>query len=265
MRTIEPCKFHVFKDCSHSPGSEVIMPGRLIPAAVIAGLVAFALPLTGCDSDSSQTPAPDITGTLLDAAGQPVPGAGILLELATESVSPPLARATIGIGFSVGQEGPVRVWITTVCGPRAVRVLCNRTLPAGSHFLEWDGRNDSGRLLPSGLYWVHIDAGGRQSTWRLLWAGGPFPPAPSLESRVWQATTGADGRFRVPAGCLPFGETVEMITDDTGTVNGVVHVLWQARVWAVHPDFGAVSSDGFVAVDSERGTQVVLRYPAPPG
>ncbi|MBC8367799.1 hypothetical protein H8E52_10345, partial [bacterium] len=41
---------------------------------------------------------------------------------------------------------------------RHLRDLQNSTLPAGSHSVEWDGRNDGGENVPSGIYFARIDS-----------------------------------------------------------------------------------------------------------
>ena len=42
---------------------------------------------------------------------------------------------------------------------RTVRKLVDGTQGAGSHAVDWDGRNDSGRMLPSGIYFYRLEAG----------------------------------------------------------------------------------------------------------
>ncbi len=42
-----------------------------------------------------------------------------------------------------------------------VRGLLSRTQPAGESALTWDGRDESGRAVPAGLYFVRLATGGR--------------------------------------------------------------------------------------------------------
>ena len=53
----------------------------------------------------------------------------------------------------------VRLAILDAAG-RRVRVLRDGVLPAGSYAVTWDGRDDSGASLPSGLYFQVAQSGG---------------------------------------------------------------------------------------------------------
>ncbi len=60
------------------------------------------------------------------------------------------------ISYSVTEPGSVRLRVFDLRG-RLVRVLVDRTAVAGRHDVEWGGRTDSGRLLPSGTYVVQLE------------------------------------------------------------------------------------------------------------
>jgi flagellar basal-body rod modification protein FlgD len=51
---------------------------------------------------------------------------------------------------------------------RRVRELGGSVLPAGGHVLSWDGRNAAGAPLPSGVYFVRMQAGVQSSTLKLV-------------------------------------------------------------------------------------------------
>ena len=54
---------------------------------------------------------------------------------------------------------------------RRVRTLARGSeLAAGSHQLEWNGRNDAGALLRAGLYFCRLDAGTASETRRIVFA-----------------------------------------------------------------------------------------------
>jgi hypothetical protein len=71
----------------------------------------------------------------------------------------PLTR----IGFSVERSGPVTLRVYDI-GGRLVRTLVDRTLPAGAHAEVWDGRDDAGSRVASGIYFYRLDAGSRSMT-----------------------------------------------------------------------------------------------------
>jgi len=75
----------------------------------------------------------------------------------------PSTRIQLSLGASV--ELSVRIF--SVDG-RSVRDLFRGTLPAGRHDLLWDGRDDAGRALASGLYLVQGESAGEAQRHKLL-------------------------------------------------------------------------------------------------
>jgi len=71
------------------------------------------------------------------------------------------------IRFSLDRSRRLDLEIYDVAG-RRVRVLATGSLTAGLHTLTWDGRNESGHVLPSGVYWLLLDAEGFRSTVKLV-------------------------------------------------------------------------------------------------
>jgi len=66
----------------------------------------------------------------------------------------PLTRAGTGISYSLGENGPVSIRIFTV-GGRLVRTLKEgEYTTAGTHEVRWDGRDDRGERVVSGIYFV---------------------------------------------------------------------------------------------------------------
>ncbi|MEK9136454.1 MAG: FlgD immunoglobulin-like domain containing protein, partial [Bacteroidota bacterium] len=51
---------------------------------------------------------------------------------------------------------------------RRVRALLNAPLPAGEHQVVWDGRNDHGDHVASGIYLYRITAGSFVSVKKML-------------------------------------------------------------------------------------------------
>jgi len=70
------------------------------------------------------------------------------------------------IVFTVPTAGPVAVGIYDLRG-RCVRRLVDDLLAAGRHVRRWDGRDDAGRAMPSGVYFARMDAAGRTESVKL--------------------------------------------------------------------------------------------------
>jgi choice-of-anchor B domain-containing protein len=71
----------------------------------------------------------------------------------------PFAGATT-IRFSLPAESQARVAVFSTDG-RRVATLVDGALVSGSHALTWDGRDDRGRSVASGVYFIRLDAGPR--------------------------------------------------------------------------------------------------------
>jgi parallel beta-helix repeat protein len=71
----------------------------------------------------------------------------------------PFATST-NIHFDLPQASRVEISIYDVVG-RRVRNLINSNLPAGSHVIKWDRRDDSARRLSTGIYFYDLRIGGQ--------------------------------------------------------------------------------------------------------
>jgi hypothetical protein len=71
------------------------------------------------------------------------------------------------IRFAIGAASDAEVGIFDVAG-RQVRHLDRRTYQPGSHRVAWDGRDDAGNALPSGVYFTRLTADGRTTSRALL-------------------------------------------------------------------------------------------------
>jgi len=99
----------------------------------------------------------------LPSAVQPPPAAG----LPVLSVYPNPFNPVIHVEFEMARDGVVEAAIYNPAG-RLVKTLAVEIFPAGEHFLKWDGRDDGGRAMPAGVYFLSLktDAGvvGRKIT-----------------------------------------------------------------------------------------------------
>lgn len=60
--------------------------------------------------------------------------------------------------FSVARPSPVAMRVYSAAG-RCVRTLLTSELPAGSHEIQWDGRDDLGRDIDAGVYFGRLEIG----------------------------------------------------------------------------------------------------------
>ena len=49
-----------------------------------------------------------------------------------------------------------------------MRVLADNRMPAGTHMAAWDGRDDGGKRLASGVYFVRFEATGMAQVGKLV-------------------------------------------------------------------------------------------------
>gem|GEM_PF-2832014 len=75
------------------------------------------------------------------------------------------ARGTARAAFFLA----VLIAITAVhdASGRIVRLLESGSRPMGAHVARWDGCDGRGRNAPSGVYFIHLSAGGTVSTSQL--------------------------------------------------------------------------------------------------
>lgn len=94
--------------------------------------------------------------------------AGAAVEFSIESIRPNPSRGTSLVSFTVPETGWVHARIVDASG-REVRALWSAPLRAGRQSLVWDGRNEQGRAVGSGVFFLRIEtAAGLSRSARLL-------------------------------------------------------------------------------------------------
>ena len=83
------------------------------------------------------------------------------------TIAPNPARGLARLRVALAREGEVRFAVHDVAG-RRVRDLAMGRMPAGSHHVEWDGRDGGGRQVGAGLYLVSMEVDGRRLEVRRL-------------------------------------------------------------------------------------------------
>jgi flagellar hook assembly protein FlgD len=72
-------------------------------------------------------------------------------------------RGITTIRFSMPEAGPATLAIHDVAG-RRVRTLLDGAVGEGDRRFVWDGRDDTGRALASGVYFYRLQAAGNSRT-----------------------------------------------------------------------------------------------------
>jgi len=67
-------------------------------------------------------------------------------------------NAATDIEFILPQSDHVKLEVTDVLGKR-VKLLCDKDMPEGHHKIRWDGTDDKGNEVPSGVYFYKLTVG----------------------------------------------------------------------------------------------------------
>jgi hypothetical protein len=124
-------------------------------------------------AESPCMPENNDCGVLIGMFGQ-----GCTLTSVTEDMTPsaytlvgcfpnPFNPATT-IRFGLPRSGPVSLVVFDVSGRRAATLMSESSLEAGWHELTWNGKNDNGVRLSSGIYLCRLKAGEFQDSIRMI-------------------------------------------------------------------------------------------------
>jgi DNA-binding beta-propeller fold protein YncE len=69
--------------------------------------------------------------------------------------------------YTLPQKATVRLSVYDIAG-RRIRLFEEGQMEAGAHLLRWDGRDDSGRLVPPGVYLYRLNDGNSEKTHRAI-------------------------------------------------------------------------------------------------
>jgi hypothetical protein len=113
----------------------------------------------------------DVYGAHLTANGDPAPVAGVgtatAARFALRAASANPAHGGVALSLSLPARADVSVEVFDPAGRRVRTLLAGEPLEAGTRALVWDGRDDAGRALGAGLYFVAARAGGERSVVRV--------------------------------------------------------------------------------------------------
>ena len=142
-------------------------PGNLIAARsdtgyVDPGAAGSYYKLSAIDVHGNESPFALVgPSTTLDVSGGEPP------VLAFAPISPNPSTGTTALQFSLPRAARVTLAAYDASG-RSVRKLVSAVEPAGARGLAWDLRDDSGRAVGPGIYFLRLEAEGRELTQRLV-------------------------------------------------------------------------------------------------
>ncbi len=96
-----------------------------------------------------------LTGIRVPAA---VASPEVLRQNGLEPCRPNPFNPRTSIRYSVAESGRASLRIYGVSG-RVVRTLVDGPVEAGEHSLAWDGRNEAGDAVASGIYYLRLETG----------------------------------------------------------------------------------------------------------
>lgn len=71
------------------------------------------------------------------------------------------------IRYEIPKTGQVQLTVFNMLG-QVVRALVNEEKRAGTYSVEWDGRNDAGNVVGSGVYLYRLQAGSSARTMKMI-------------------------------------------------------------------------------------------------
>ena len=139
-----------------------VSPMSFVPYTVVASGVAD----TSCFRNAAAQTSAQFQGP--PVAVEPEAPPARTLRLAAPAPNPTRDRSLIVYALP-GTDGPAAVSLEIYdLSGRLVRTLVRAVQPAGEYRVACDGRDDRGRSLASGLYFVRLSAGARQQVKRLI-------------------------------------------------------------------------------------------------
>lgn len=152
--------------------TNLVAPGATSMRIRLSGLEEG--PRFGFPSDT-HTAAPffdNVAVTVTGTSASPAPGGGIVrtnlpLDFSLMQNHPNPFNPTTTIQFALPEQTQVTLTIFDVSG-RKVRTLVNESRAANRHSVVWDGRDDRGQMVGSGVYFYKLDAGSFTQTRKMM-------------------------------------------------------------------------------------------------
>jgi hypothetical protein len=94
-------------------------------------------------------------------------GPGLPVDLLHLNVFPNPLNPSTTIEYSIPMGGRVTLRVYDAAG-HLVRTLLDAVQPEGARRITWDGRDDAGAGIASGVYLLRLEAAGQQHTRKLV-------------------------------------------------------------------------------------------------
>lgn len=105
--------------------------------------------------------------TPVDRPPEEIPESRLPTKFSLEQSYPNPFNPTVSIKYALPQNAEVRLVIYNIFG-RVVRTLLDEAKEAGYYTVTWDGRDDAGLQVASGIYFYRITAGHFAETKRMI-------------------------------------------------------------------------------------------------
>ncbi len=133
----------------------------------------------------------------------------------------PFSSST-AISYNLNNQSDVSVSIYDVLG-REIRTFNVGYEAAGSHGLEWNGRNDFGKVVAPGVYFYRLQANGEAQTRKMVFGIGQNTNSVLLPGIVSsQAEMGSDAIQSVPDGLLASAESFVIAISNTDSTSPAI-------------------------------------------
>ena len=140
-----------------------------IPPSGYTGTDSFSYIISdGLDATDMAT----VAITVNEPAGIENDYAGIPSALELLPPRPNPSRSNVDLAFGIPDAGPVRAEVFDAGGRRVARLANDETYAPGYHSLHWDGRDDSGSPVASGVYFVRVSTASHTALRKVVMEAG---------------------------------------------------------------------------------------------
>lgn len=102
-----------------------------------------------------------LSGTGIEESAVPRPS-----EITMQAFPNPF-NSSVTLQFTIPRSGMVAIDVYSITGQK-VRSYAQRFMAVGKHSVRWDGRDDNGNTVSSGLYLTHVSVGGVTASARMM-------------------------------------------------------------------------------------------------